>query len=96
MLTYKKEPTDLEKEIANLLATMKNMDPASDEYSTVAKNLKVLCEAQSLVKDEKRHISSDTLFTGGVILLQTCLIVFAEEWRPITSRAMSVITRVRV
>lgn len=83
----------VDKEIEALLQEMSTVERHSEKYAAMTKNLKTLYE----VRDTGiKGVDSNTLFMGGVIIAQTFLIVFAEEWRPITSKALSVITRVRV
>jgi hypothetical protein len=92
--TREKKQTKLEKEIAALLDRMASTDATSEEYSTMASNLKRLYEAKQYEKD--RRVSADTIAVVAGNLLGIALILGYEKINVITSKALSFVIKGRV
>ena len=86
--------TELEQEISNLLKSMRDYDPTSDEYKAAANALKTLCEAKSY--DKARKVSWDTIFIVGGNLVGIAMILWHEQANIITSKALGFVLKGRV
>jgi hypothetical protein len=89
----KKEKTNLEKEIDNLLYDLASTQPYSKEYTAMAANLEMLYKAKSLEK--KNILSMDTLAIVAGNLLGILLILKFEKVDIITSKALSLLLKGR-
>ena len=86
--------TKLERERDAVLDTMNGMDPSTEEYSAMAKNLVQIMDALS--KDKERKIDWTPIISGGVALLQIVIILKYEELNVISTKAFSFVGRGRV
>ena len=93
MLFNKKNKVTIDKEIDNLLSAMETVDPASDEYQTLAKNLETLAKAKSY--DKQRYVDKTTLLYVAGNLLGIAIIVGYERAGVITSKALSFVLKGR-
>jgi len=94
-MIFKQKKTDsLTKEMESILTKMKQLEPNTEEYTAMAKNLATLYDAQSKVKDRK--ISWDTIATVTGSLLGIIIIVAYEDVNVITSKAMGFVLKGRV
>lgn len=84
----------IEREIESILVKMSEIDPDSDEYTTAAKNLKVLVEAASYKKPNT--ISPDALLAAGVNIAGIILILNFEKIGLVTSKALNFVGKVHV
>lgn len=94
IFTKKDKRNKLEKEIESVLAKMSLVEPSTDEYQSMTKNLEVLYKAKSYEKD--RHISADTIAVVVGNLVGIILILYYEKADIITSKALGHILRGRV
>jgi len=84
----------LDEEICRLQEIMKSVDPKSNEYITIAKNLETLYSAKS--KGREGTVKLDTIATGIFGLVGIILIIYGEETRIITSKALGFVLKGRV
>jgi hypothetical protein len=54
-----------------------------------------LDDLQKIKKNKKLHISPDTVFAGAVNLAGIVLVLYHEEFKPISSKAFGLIKRVK-
>jgi len=92
-LFTKKKKQSVNKEIARVLTEMSKLEPNSKEYTMMANNLELLMSA---ISKKKAAISFDTVMTVVGSLGGIALIVFSEETRVITSKALSFVVKGRV
>ena len=92
--TKKDKRTALEKEIDNLAEEMRSVDPSSERYETMAKNLETLSKAKSYEKSKK--VSPDTIAVVAANLIGIGLILFHEQAHIVTSKALGFVLRGRV
>lgn len=94
LFTKRDKRTNLEKEIDAVLKHIETMDPASEDYTKIVKNLETLYAA----KGEKpiRRLSPDTIaiIIGG--LLEIGLIMGYEKFSVISTKAWGRLIRGRV
>jgi hypothetical protein len=83
------EKNRLTQEIDRVVLFMSEIDPDSDDYSSAAQNLKVLCEARS--KKPSFVVEPEVIVAGLVNLLGIVLIIKHEQFNVVTSRAMTFI-----
>jgi len=94
MNIFKKKP-NVEKEIISVLEAMKKIDKDSEEYAKMAKNLETLCSANE--KNSKNVISIIGPIVAGVFSLAgIIMIIYGEETRIITSKALGFVVKGRV
>jgi len=85
----------VKKEIISLLEAMKKVEKDSNEYTAMAKNLETLCSASE--KGSKNRISLwGPLIAGGFSLVGILMVIYGEETRIITSKALGFIPKGRV
>ena len=94
MSIIRTKQNNLKKETNTVLEHLKTLSPSSKEYTTTAENLKILLDAQK--KDEKKKFNLDTVLTGVFSLVGIVIIVWSEETRVITSKALSFVVKGRV
>lgn len=83
----KKEKSDLEKEIENLLNQMKDLKPSNPAYATYADQLVKLYKLKEV--DSKSHVSADALLSAGASFVALAMVLFWEHGHPIASKAFS-------
>ena len=83
----KRKPTDLENELARLLALMSTIEPTDPNYSTIADQLKKLYPLKET--DSKDRVGKDILVSAAAGLAQVLVIVGYEHAHPLTSKAMN-------
>jgi len=94
-MIFKPKKTDsLTKEMESIVTKMSQLEPNTDEYTAMAKNLATLYDAKSKVKDRK--ISWDPIVTGAFSLLGILIIVLHEDVNVITSKALGLVVKGRV
>ncbi len=86
--------TTLEKEIDAVLECMETIQPDTEEYTTMSKNLETLYSAKG--KEKPWRINPDTIFVGVIGLLQLGMILGHEKCNVITTKAMSYVFKGRV
>ncbi len=91
MLFTKKEKTDLEKEIDEVLKTLKCVNPYSEEYGIIVGNLEKLYK---LKNGEKKCVSPDVIANIVGALLEIGFILGFERLNVITSKALGFVRRV--
>lgn len=79
----------LDDEIKRLTETLSGMKASDKEYTPIANNLKLLCEARE--KKNDRTLSYETLLTVGINLIGLLVILNYERAGVITSKAMSLL-----
>jgi len=86
---------NVKNEVIHILEEMNGMDPSSEEYTRMAKNLETLCSA--IEKNSKNWTGIVVPIIGGVVSLGGILmIVYSEETRIITSKAIGLIVKGRI
>lgn len=93
-MNIKRKHNTLKNEINTLLDHLTKMSPFSEEYTETANNLKTLLELQD--KSKKKGVSLDTVVTVVGSLLGIVVIVWNEETRVITSKALGFVLKGRV
>lgn len=82
----------LKRAIEKLTREFNELDPASEEATKVAANIKTLSEAL----DKMPRIKGDTVVAGGVTVLTTAMILNFERIGCVTSKALSFIPKLRI
>ena len=82
----------LKRAIEKLTREFNELDPASEEATKVAANIKTLSEAL----DKMPRIKGDTVVAGGVTVLTTAMILNFEKVGCITSKAFGFIPKLRI
>jgi hypothetical protein len=86
--------TGLDKEINHVLSVMGVLEPDSEKYATMAKNLETLYKAKSNEKDRK--VSPDTIAVVLGNLLGIGIILTYEKANIIVSKALGFVIKGRV
>ena len=94
MSIFKRKKTKLEQEIELLLEVMRGTDPTSDGYTTMTKNLEILCKAKDSNKSPSNIWSTVIVVTGS--LVEVVLMLNYEKLGVIASKVMSRILKGRV
>lgn len=90
-----KKKKNVKDEIILVLEKMNGVDPDSDEYTRMAKNLETLCSANE--KSSKNRMSLIGPIVAGVFSLAgIILIVCNEETRVISSKALGLVIKGRI
>lgn len=82
-----------DKEVQRVISNMKELDPADPKYADIAKNLEVLCRAQS---STDRRFSKDAILASATSLAGIASILLYEKTGVVTTKAMSLITKARM
>lgn len=94
LFTKKDRRNPIERRIDELAERMKNFDETSDDYKEMAETLTKLTEANAKVKEhQKKGLSWDVLFNGGIAFLQIIVILIWEERHVIRSGAIKFVTK---
>lgn len=89
----KKDKTELDMEIDEVMDTLRGLDVLDEDYDTVMDKLKDLYELKN--KNDKFNISPDTMVVVAGNLLGILLILKHEEINVVTSKAMGFVLRGR-
>lgn len=94
MKIFKRKPKVID-EIRSVLENMKETPQDSEEYARMAKNLETLCSANE--KNSKNKVSLvGPLLTVAGSLIGIVMIIYGEETRIITSKALGLLVKGRV
>lgn len=95
MFTWKPErkPTDLDEEIARLIAHMAIEDEWTKEYSAMADQLKKLYPLKEI--DSKSRVSPDTWALIIANLVGIILVIGHERANVITTKALGFVSKLR-
>lgn len=85
--------THVEREIDRLFAELKDHDIDSEKYGAILDRISKLHKLRQEEKPQK--ISPDTLLIAGINLLGIVMILKHEELNVITTRAMSLVPKIR-
>lgn len=85
--------TGLEEAISRLHADMQTVDPNTEAYTKMAKNLGKLYKLRALDKEDKYRPSPDTLALVLANLLGIVIIVGYEQKNVIASKALSFVQK---
>jgi len=77
----------IDDEITRLAELLKTMDANGEEYTNVATNIKLLCEARE--KKNDRVITAESLVAAAVSITSLLLVLNFERTGVITSKAFS-------
>jgi hypothetical protein len=88
-------PSNTQPVIDELISTMAGFEAHTEEYSTMAANLKVLTEAQAL-EPKPRKISPDTIVIVAANLTGIAAILLFERNNVITSKSTSHLIKPRI
>jgi hypothetical protein len=94
IINRKKQTNGLQKVIDDLQEKMATVEPDSQKYSAMAKNLETLYSAKSKEKD--RRVSTDTIVTVAGSLAGILIIVGYEKLNVIGSKALGFVVKGRV
>lgn len=92
----KKEKTELEKEIDQIIIGMRDLPVDSKEYELRLAKLERLQKIQSAQNEQKDTISRDTLAGIAANLLGIGLICNFERLHVITSKALGFVSKLRI
>ena len=95
-LITKKEKPILDEEIERVIKLMSTVNPNSDEYTAMTKNLDTLTKAKGSVAATRRRVSPDVIVSGVFSLVSIGCILGYEQLHVITSKAIGFIPRGRV
>lgn len=90
-----KKKLSVKKEIISLLEAMKKVDKTSNEYTSMAKNLETLCSASEKGSKNKSGLIGP-IVAGVFSLAGIILVIYGEETRILTSKALGFIPKGRV
>lgn len=94
MNIFKRKPKVID-EIRSVLENMKGVSQESEEYARMAKNLETLCSANE--KNSKNKVSLvGPLLTVAGSLIGIVMIIYGEETRIITTKALGLLVKGRV
>lgn len=94
MITEPNEPKkDIDSEIEHILTQLQSLPPESDEYTTAAKNLEVLCSARSYKTNT--WLNYELLIPAAVNILGILLVLNYEKVGIVTTKAMSLVGRTK-
>lgn len=85
------KPSVLDEPIAKVLTAMNAVEPGSDEYKSLMKDLDDLTRMKSL--EDRKRVSADTIWTVGGQLFSVGIIVFHERAHVIATKALAIATR---
>jgi hypothetical protein len=85
IFTKPKSQKAIDEEIERLAKTLSGMEPEDQNYSKIADNMKVLCEARSMKTES--GISTDVVVSAAVNLLGILLVLNHERANVITTKA---------
>lgn len=91
-----KKQTVLENEIDRLEEVLQDYDSDSKEYSKVLKHLERLHALNDKNKTFKFTVSGDTLVLGTVNVLGILLVLHYEKLDVVSSKAFSLISKLRI
>lgn len=87
------EPTPLDAVIESLVSEMQGYDGHTDEYVTMAVNLKQLCEAKASYPKPERTMSPDGVAIIAANLVGILMILNYERANIVTSKALSFVIK---
>lgn len=90
-----KKKKNVKDEIIHILESMEGLSPDSEEYAKMAKNLETVCSAGEKHGKNKSSLVGPILTVGGSIIT-VFMIVYSEETRIITSKALGFVVKGRV
>lgn len=90
----KQDKATIEAEIDSVLEEMARMDPKTEEYTVVAKNLDMLLKARSY--GSKKEVSPDTVAMIVANLAGIGLILSFERLNVISTKALGFVSKLRV
>jgi hypothetical protein len=92
------KPTTIEKAIDDLVSKMSEHEGDSKEYTDMAKNLKVLCEANAAVKaaNKPNAVSADTIAVIAGNLIGITMILGFERVNVVTSKALGFVMKPKI
>lgn len=90
-----KKRISVNKEIKSLLTDMKTVDSGSEEYAKMAKNLETLCSANEKNSKNRMAFWGTALGVAGS-LAGIVAIIYSEETRIMTSKALGFVIKGRV
>lgn len=79
-------------EIERLMEKMQKVDVTSNEYGKMLEQV----ERLNKIKNERKRVSPDTLFTAGMILAQTLIVLKHEKLEVIAGKAWGLLPKWRV
>ena len=92
---WKKLETPLEKAIADCYETLEALDPASDQYTKTANNLKLLVQMREDIKCHRRP-SADAMLAAAVSIGGILIIVGTEVFgHAIPTKLLSLLLKVK-
>lgn len=91
----KKEKTLLEVEIEHVMDVLKCIDPQSDDYETVSKNLERLYKLKLEEESKKTKIEPKDILSTATNLLDIGFIMQHERLHVLTTKAMNFIHKGR-
>lgn len=90
----KRQPSDLETEIARVIALMSKMDPDTDPaYGPLADQLVKLYKLKDVDNNSKKRVSADALVAAGGSLLGVVAIINTERLQVITTKALGFVMK---
>lgn len=92
MFTRAKSPTLLETQIDKALQELDNHEVVSEEYAVVLERVSKL---HKMKEDETSRVSKDTILVTTANLLGIMMIIRHEHVNVITSRAMSLVQKLK-
>jgi hypothetical protein len=87
------EPTPLRVVIDDLIESLKDKDPTTDEYSAVADQIQKLYKLQEV--DSSQRVSKETWALIAANLAGILVIVGHERFHAITTKAFGMVTRAK-
>ena len=95
MSIFKKKKSNLEREIERVLKIMEERTPSTEDYTHMVNNLETLCSANEKNKKNKLALLGTGLTVFGS-LAGIVAIIYSEETRIITSKALGLLIKGRV
>lgn len=93
MFSKQKQKSLIDERIDEILVKMQNYDQYSDDYKSMADNLKTLSEVRDNLKDKRCRLDPNVILNGLFAFAQIIVILMYEERHVIRSKATSFMTR---
>jgi hypothetical protein len=90
--------TDLQEAITKLISQMEDHAGETEEYTTMATNLKMLMEAREIEEktDNRNALSTDTIVSVAGSLAGILMIISYERAHVLTSKALAHVVKMKI
>ena len=89
-----KKMTHFDRTIDSVLDQLESFNAEDSEFKTIAENLATLCKAKAAIEPDQR-LQKGTVLTVGANILGLLMILDFERGGVITSKALSMLPKIR-